>query len=161
MALVVNKTWIWCLLFPSKVEQNSTIEVTLGGNPAVAGAVEGSAIKKLEWYFIIPDGLKPSGSPSIASVAPQGTVVSGEGSLGKVSVSVKGNLITMSAPGTLQDHSKFVPPAFQMKFLVTGDRGSSQNIHSQSSPAYKLNAFIDVKCKTDGELVAWTDITVV
>jgi hypothetical protein len=146
--------------FSTKVTTNSTIEITIGGNPEIAGAVEGSAIKALEWYFIIPNGLSPVGNPIISSVAPQGTVVTGSGSLGAVSVSYAGNLITMKAPGTLNDHSSFIPPAFTMSFQVTGGSGSKVDIYSRADPAYKLNAFVNVNCKADGVVVPWTDITV-
>jgi hypothetical protein len=143
--------------YTSKVKTNSTFDVSLGGNPSKPGAVEGSAIKALEWYFVIPSGLSPAGNPTITS---QGSVVTGSGTLGTVSVSYSGSVITLKASGTINDHSSFVPPGFTMKFKATGNTGSKVNIISQANPAYKLNAVVNVNCKVDGSTVAWTDITI-
>jgi len=109
---------------------------------------------------LIPSGFVATGIPVIASILPQGTVVSGGGTLGTVDVKLAGSLITMTATGSVSDQSSFVPPAFRISLRATGADGSSGNVISQANPAYSFNAVINVLCATTEGTANWATIKV-
>lgn len=146
--------------FPSYIQPNGTFDLIFGGDPAKPAYVSGSAIKNLAWYFLIPLGFEVFKYPVISNVSPQGTVVSGSGSVGTVAVKVVGNVVTMTASGTINDKSSFVPPAFKIGLRATGDVGSFGNFVSQPNPAYSFNAVINVVCTTTGDEVNWASVNI-
>lgn len=96
-----------------------------------------------------------NGNPVLASVAQQGTVVSGTGSLGTVDVKLSGNVITMTASGTINDKASFVAPAFKVSLRAVGANGLVGRIVSQANPAYSFSAVLNVVCTTTGEVNNW------
>lgn len=145
-------------IFPSTIEFNSSFDLIIGGDEKKPAFVSGAAVKNLDWYFVIPEGFVVNGNPIIIS---SGTVVSGSGTVGTVTVKTSGKVITMTATGTINDKSSFVPPAFKISLKATGPEGSFGNVISQPNPAYSFDAVINVVCVAAGPIINWASIKVI
>jgi len=146
--------------FPASTPQQSTFDVIVGGDSKKPVVVSGSSIKNIAWYFVVPTGFSVVTSPVIASVAPQGTVISGTGTLGTVAVNISGSVITMTSTGTINDLSSFVPPAFKITLKATGSAESIGKFVSQPSPAYTFNAVLNVMCVVTDFTNNWATIKI-
>lgn len=145
--------------FPSIINPNTTIQITIGGDINSPAYVNGGDIKDLIWYFKIPKGLIPFNEPVISSIFPQGTVIKGDGTFGKISVGISKKLIRLKASGIIRNQAKFIPPAFNISFIVSTSINLPINIVSNSNPAYSVDAGItNIDCSRNGKKVSWTQM---
>lgn len=66
----------------------------------------------------------------------------------------------MTAAGTINDKSSFVPPALRISLRASGAEGVVGNVVSQPNPAYSLNAVINVVCTTTGDIINWASVKI-
>lgn len=148
--------------FPDYITNNSTIQITIGGDVNKPAYVDGSNIKNLQWYFKIPQGLMIVNGPILSSIPPQGTIIQGGGTLGKVSVVISHDLIKLIVKGTIHNKAKFIPPAFNVTFMtssISTPTTATINILSNANPAYSVDAgSTNVKCSRNGKKILWTQM---
>lgn len=84
--------------------------------------------------------------------------------MGAVKVTHNNNLVNLQVPGTIQNNAEFVPPGIRLVLRAKPGAVGTLSIVSQSSLAYQTSAksgiWVTIKCKTKGNLVAWTSTTI-
>ncbi len=142
-----KQTMEFSAVAPAAVSVGSTFTVQIGGDTAKPVKVSGSAIKNMTWYFPMPAGVTIVNGPVVKNVGKQGTVVSGKGTLGTISVSVRNGVIVLSATGPVDDGNVFVPPGFSVD--VKSTTVGELSFHPAASPTIGYTAgALSISCKS-------------